>query len=141
MKRKRTVMYHGERVAPYGGHIRQLFKDETGKEYFFAGVKSVWVGSTYELLPGDKMAVKPERFDNDGWVMSEKEQTEYEAQKEIAKQIRAERMKVMKLKRPHKDIVKAIELLAPFFRSLDRIDQDRFMRYLTNACQRKANKR
>lgn len=134
-------MYHGERVGNYGDKVVQLFKLREGREYFFAGIKHLWPGSLYEILPGDKMSSNPKRYDDDpNWQMSEKERAEYEAQKLIVKNHRALKRKDMELKKSNPKIKHAIDLLRPFYQSLDHIDQKRFMGYITNQLSKRIKK-
>jgi hypothetical protein len=126
---KRKVMYCGERV----GHFRvgQLFKDKRGKEYSYRGVKRVWPGCVYEISSDNKIDIRPKEISCD-WEMSEQDRLEMEANKVAVTAYRLERRKAMELKRPHKDIVKAVELLRPFYRNLGHFDQARFVGYLRN---------
>lgn len=133
----KRVMYLGERVNVF--KIGQLFRDKRGKDYWYRGVKGVWFGSIYEIDDKESIKIRPAEVDAAGWEPSEKDRAEWEAQKAVVKAFRLEKRKAMQLKRPHADIVKAIQLLAPFWRSLDRFDQERFSKYLANELQREAN--
>lgn len=135
----KRLIYHGQRVG-FAGNITHLFKDKRGKEYRFRGVKNVFIGDVYEMNDDETMNVRPKSVDAKGWSLTDAEQTEYEAHKEIVKHQRLLNQKAMQLKKPHIDIVRAINLLKPFFRQLDRINQDRFVSYLKNELSRKAKK-
>lgn len=138
---KSKVMYHGERIAPFGGKVVQYFKNQDGKGFYFSGIKCVWPGEIYQLESGNKMFAKPKRlYDEEAkqpWTMTKKDWAEFEAQKEIVKHHRRSRRKEMILKRPHPDIVRAVALLKPFYRALDHLDQSRFTKYLANQMSKK----
>lgn len=133
-----TVIYCGERVGLFG-RIHQLFKDKKGKEYSYTGIKDAMVGYCYEVSAKDQMSLRPKTVE--GFPMSEKDKLEMEAQKLAVRAERLMKRKAFELKRPHPDIVRALKLLAPFYRGLTRFDQDRFMSYLGNEMSRKPKRR
>jgi hypothetical protein len=135
MKHK-LVMYHGERPG-FMGTIRQLFKTRDGEEMYWVGRKRVWFGHVYEITHDDKMAKMPKEVEVEDWKPTDKEEKEYEAQKLVCRQIRADRQKEMKIKKPHENIVRAIGLLRPFYRALDDNDRRRFMKWVGNECGKK----
>lgn len=129
----KTVIYHGEHLTHFG-KIYQLFKDKKGIEYNYTGVKMVWPGLCYELLPGDKMNRRPNQITDYRRVfeMTENDWVKSEAQKIAVKGFRLEQRKAMEVKKPHLDITTAINLLKPFYRGLSRFDQKSFVSYLEN---------
>lgn len=133
------VMYMGERVHHFN-KIFQLFKDKRGREYNFSGIKGVWFGDIYEVND-NKMQVRPKSVDAKGWEPTEEERHEYEAQKLVVRAKRLERQKEMNIKKPHADIVRAVDLLRPFYLSLHRFDQERFMRWVANECSKRKKRR
>lgn len=139
---KVKIMYHGERV--YRFRIQQLFKDKRGKEHYWTGIKYVQFGSIYEAEKKDKhfsLDRKPLSVEVKGWEPTEQERLTYESQKLVAKARRQENRKAMELSRPHNDITRAVNLLRPFFRQLNRIDQERFSSYLSNEMSKKVGKK
>lgn len=133
------VIYCGERVDMIG-NIKQLFRDEEGNEFCYTGVKRVWPGSCYEISDDEKIQRKPTEVEANGFEFTPKDRAEYEAHKLVVSATRALRRKAMAIKKPHPDIVRAINLLRPFYRNLGRFDQDRFSKYLCNQMSRKAKK-
>lgn len=133
----KTVMYLGERVT-FLGKVYQVFKDKKGESFSYTQIKNVWVGDCYEITNDGKMSRRPSSVT--GWEMTEKEKLESEAQKVAVRAHRLQQRKAMQLKKPHPNIVSAIKLLRPFFRSMGRIDQERFTAYLTNEMSKGVNK-
>ncbi len=134
------VIYHGERVG-LTGKICQLFKDKNGKEFLFQGVKGVWLGNCYEVSKDDQIKARPEAIDNNGFELTEDDRRQAEVAKLSCVAERLSRRKAMDFKRPHVDIITAIRLLSPFYRSVGRFDQDRFVRYLENEMSKKPRKK
>lgn len=141
--KKKQVVYMGEVLKDHGfsQSIFQRFRDKEGKFYHYVGIKRIWPGSTYQMEPGDKMNIRPERIYDSDLGLTEAEEIEMEAQKIAVRQYRASRRKEMDLKKPHTDIVRAIALLSPFVRSLPRFDQDRFLKYIFNEASKTPKKR
>lgn len=133
-KRKIVLMYHGERADTWRGKIWQCFRSKDGKEHSFSGIKNIYFGECYAMLDS-KMKIRPEAVP--GWEPTEKERTEYEAQKLVVRQVRQSRLEAFKLTRPHKDVLRAVELLRPFYRALTDSDRNRFMKWVSNECSKK----
>lgn len=134
MKKNVPVIYLGERCEL--GGIRQAFKTKSGKLLNYSGIKGVWFGAVYmaEQSPsGYRLMQRPERIES-AWSPTEAECIEYDVQKLCVSVKRQERRKEMAVKKPHDDILKAVELLSPFFRGLGRFDQQRFMKWIENQC-------
>ena len=93
-----------------------------------------------EGLPDGKIMTKPKEVVENAFRWSDKEETECYAQKEVVRNYRAELKKEMLIKKPHADIARAIQLLRPFYRSLNHIDQRRFANYLQNEMSKKVKK-
>lgn len=125
----KTVMYLGERVTMMGS-IYKLFVDKKGETYHYSKIKHVWLGSCYEITNDGKMKRNPESVE--GWEITEKERVEAEAQKLVVTAHRMTKRKAMQLKKPHPDIVKAMNLLGRFYRSMSKWDRQRFVDYLEN---------
>jgi hypothetical protein len=135
--KKQILMYHGERVNHFGA-IYQLFKSQKGVDSHYSGIKNVGIGSCYAQEPGGKMKIRPELVEPPkGFVMSEKDELEAEAQREVVRHARAEKRKAMELRKPNQRIVQAVDLLRPFYRAMSHVDQRRFMGYLANECSKK----
>lgn len=125
------VIYLGERLT-MNDKIVQVFRDAEGKESYFSGVKRVWVGDSYLMSEKGTIKAKPERVENPTLKMNEEDEAKYQAQKIVCRDYRLTRQKEMKLKQPHEDILKAIELLRPFARGLSWYDNERFFTYIKN---------
>lgn len=137
-----ALIYLGERVG-YLGKIFHLFKDIKGKDRKFVGsFKFIFPGSCYEAeAVGDEVSLKLRPLEVKAFrELTAAEQIEISAQREIVKAHRLLKRKTMAIKKPHRDIKRAVDLLRPFYRSLDRFDQDRFSGYLCNAMSKKAGK-
>lgn len=139
-KAKRLVMYHGERVDMMG-RISQVFKDRSGHAYTYAGIKNVRFGCVVHLLSGDKMKVRPESVEPSPWEPTDQEVTEYEANKIAVLDTRARRLKDLKLHKPNRRIVEAVDLLRPFYLSMHNFDRERFMRWVAQECSKKKGRR
>lgn len=132
---KTKVMFHGERVDHYG-RLTQLFKERNGKEAVFTGIKGIYFGEVY-LMTDNRMNRKPESIENPAWDPAEKDRLEYEGQKIVVRNWRANRRKDMQLKKPHPKIVTAVDLLRPFYQTMGEIDRRRFMGWVSNECSRR----
>lgn len=132
------VMYMGERVVQYRTII-QLFQSRDGKEHWFSKVKHPWFGTVYEMNADGTMAVRPKSVETD-WEPTKLERSQWEAAKIVVASFRQEQRKTMKLKRPHDDITKAVNLLRPFYKPLTNIDRRRFIDWVANECSRKSKK-
>ncbi len=130
-------MYLGERVG-FSGKVIQAFKDEKGEEHFFKGIKSVYFGDVYEMK-NETMSGKPAQVESD-WKPTEKDRLEYEAQKIVVRSYRQERQKEMKVKKPHANIARAVELMRPFYIPLSNLDRRRFIAWFENELSKKVKK-
>lgn len=133
------AIYLGERLTLLGS-VFHVFRDAKTNLYRFTGLKSIFFGETYLVSKDGSIKVRPDvslkKLD-----LMENDFAEFEAHKILAKDARLNKRKAMELKKPHADIVKAIELLRPFIQSVPRYDQDRFLRYIHNeATKRKKRK-
>lgn len=126
-------MFLGERVG-WNGKVYQLFRSKDGKEHNFSGIKRVYFGDVYEMID-EKLKIRPESVD--GWEPTDKDRREYEAQKLVVTASRQANRKAMEIKRPHAEVVKAVDLLRPFYRALSHVDQRRFMEWIANECSKK----
>lgn len=126
---KVLVMFLGERADNFDG-INQLFVDKKGEKHLFRGLKYVWFGNVYEMTDG-KMKVRPEAVESD-WTPTEEQRLEYEAQKLAVCAIRERRKKKNLSRKPHKDILRAVELLRPFYKPLSKWDRERLTDWLTH---------
>lgn len=133
---KTEIMFMGERI--HFGKIVQFFKDAKSIPHHFSGIKNIWFGSVYEMND-DKIKVNPTAIETD-WVPTDEERDEYEAQKLVVRAHRQARKKAMDIKKPHEKIVRAVELIRPFYLSLHNIDRRRFMEWFANECSRKGKK-
>lgn len=132
------VMYHGQRAGIYNNKVYQLFKTRDGKEYWFSRVKGLWFGDVVQMIK-DRIEIRPETVKTT-WEPSEKERLEYETNKVLVTAARQERLKEMKLRKPHKNILSAVFLIAPFYRSMSDLDRRRFMKWFANECSKKGKK-
>lgn len=136
--KKVKVMYHGERVNHFD-KIYQVFKSKDGKTHNFTGIKNIWFGSVY-VMEKDTLKRKPEAIETD-WQPTDQEREEYEAAKIVVKATRQNKLKAMKLKQPHQNIVRAIELIRPFYLHLSNLDRRRFIEWFENECSKKKGKK
>ncbi len=140
VKRKnlRKVMYHGLRAHALTDKLYHIFKDKKGKEFHYTGnFRFIYPGGIYWQLVGERMNVRPESAIDMEWVWTEEDRKQYEAHKEVCKQVRLERRKQLELKRPHPDITRAIMLIKPFVNGIGMTDQERFFRYFKNQCTKR----
>ena len=138
MKAKYCVeyVYLGERVEAFDG-IKQLFRNKKGEFARYSGVRDVYFGNSYLITDDGKIKARfPDRPDKQTVFSTEQEELDYEAHKELAKDYRLRKRKAMELKKPHKDIVRALNLLRPFTRKMDSITLRRFSEYLQNQLSR-----
>lgn len=141
--KKELVMYHGERVHSWTKKVYQLFKNKKGKEYQWNSIKGIYFGSIYEIERkadgSSSMLTRPKEIEEPWrqWEPTEKERLEYEAQKAVVTAQRQARLKEFKLKRPHKDLTKAVELFRPFYRALTDNDRRRLVEWFANEASKK----
>lgn len=132
----KPVMYLGEGVDLFGA-IRHIFKTKNNKRHFYNGsFRLIYFGGIYEMGNDSSIKKAPKEICLN-WHPTEAEKIEYEARKHVVKSTRALRNKIMKIKKPHGDIVKIIKLLRPFYRSLPKWDQSKLMEYIANECSKK----
>lgn len=131
-------MFHGERVG-FSGKILQCFRDRTGKDHNFTGIKWVYFGCVYPMV-GDSMKRKPEEIEVEDWKPTENDRNEFEAQKLVVRAKRQAMKKAMDLKKPHDDITRAVGLIRRFYVGLDNLDRRRFMDWFANECSKKGKK-
>lgn len=125
------ALYLGERVSAIG-NIHQVFKAPMCGELFFKGIKQVHFGDSYEYdRANGTMKTRPKQIKG-RLKASIKDEHTYHAQKEIVKLQRLKNRKALEIKKPHKDIDRAIELLRPFTNGMGSIDLHRFVEYLEN---------
>ncbi len=132
------VMYVGERVH-FSGQIVQAFKSKDGTEHFFARTKGVWPFECYKMVNQTMKAVKPERAGD--WEPSELVRHEFEQNKVIVTARRLEMRKARDIKKPHQNLIRAVELLRPFYRGLNRNEQRLLTEYLLNEISKYKGKR
>jgi len=135
---KKQIMYHGERVN-FTGKVVQLFKEKRGEEHLFKGIKGVWFGSVYEMV-NDTLKLKPKEVEST-WEPTELERKEYEAAKIVVRGHRQNILAAMKVKKPHADISKALELIRPFTWHLSSLERRRFMAWFENECSKNPNRK
>lgn len=136
---KSKVMFIGERVG-WHGKVIQVFKNKRGKEHVFRGIKNLWFGSVY-IMEDNQMSVRPVSIDESEWKPTEKEELEYEAQKIVVKAHRQNKLKAMKLSKPHANIQRAVELIRPFYNHLPSLDRRRFLEWFENEISKKGKKK
>lgn len=143
---KVPLMYHGERVN-WRGEIIQLFRDRKGEEFYWSGRKHVYFGEIYESTKKGRskaadhvMARNPKMVVDETWSATEKDRAEYEGAKVACTDARAQRKKAYELKKPHKDLVRAVELMRPFYLSLTDNDRRRLIGWFANECSKKRRK-
>lgn len=132
------VMFIGERVS-WRGKVIQVFKDKKGEEHVFSGIKNLWFGSVYKI-EDNKMSVKPTPIESD-WKPTEKDEIEYESQKIVVRAHRQSKLKALKLKKPHANIARAVELIRPFYWHLPSLDRRRFLEWFENEISKKVKKK
>lgn len=138
---KTKLMYLGERVDLFRG-VHQEFKDKSGSKFNWTGIKNLYFGAVVEAERKGKsmtMSRRPQIVESD-WQPTEQEEVEYEAHKVVVRAYRQSRKKAMELKRPNQNIVRAVELLKPFYRAMDHFSQKRFMEWIANACSKPKGK-
>lgn len=138
--KKVEVIYVGERADPMWNKIWQTFRNAKGELYRYQSLKNIYVGECYWTFDDGKIKTRPEKVEKPKLSLTDQERRDYEAHKEIAKQVRLERRKAMELKRPHPDIVKAINLLKPFCINLGPSDLSRFTQYLKEQLGKRKSK-
>lgn len=124
------AIYLGERYEHF--RISQCFRTAMGEIFRYSGIKDLCVGDSYLVSKDGFIAQRPKLAENPKLTLTEQERLDFAAAKEIIKHVRERKKKAMELKKPHPDIVRAIALLKPFARSMDRINLDRFTDYLRN---------
>ena len=126
-------VYLGERVDAHFRQISQWFRSAKGDISRFVGVRGIYVGESYLLTKKGSIKAKfPPQPKTQSVFLEAQERLDYEAHKEIAKHQRLCRKKALTLKKPHRDIVAALELLRPFTRRMDTLTLRRFAEYLEN---------
>lgn len=134
------ALYLGERSNAFDS-IFQVFRISESDVVSFNGIRGVFFGQCYGYdIANDTMKVRPDTIESN-MIPTEQEELEFHSQKEIVKFIRLKKQKAMQLKKPHKDIDLAVNLLLPFTRSMDSITLSRFVEYLKYRLSKRKTKR
>lgn len=142
VEEKYTVeyLYLGERID-YVGNIRQVFRCKKGDLHYWQGIGGLCFGESYLVTKDGKIKKRwPPKPEKQTLFATEKEQLDFETQKLIVAHQREARKKFNDSKKPHRDIVRAIELLRPFVRNDDLLTLNRFVDYLKNQLTKKKKK-
>lgn len=138
------AIYLGERVECLFG-IRHVFRTKAGDILRYKGLRGhLWYGDIYLTSKNGSIQTRPEKAPlglDSGLEPTEQDRLDYELHKELAKDYRLRNRKAMELKKPHRDIVKALELLRPFMRHADTYTIKRFTGYLENQLSKKAKRK
>lgn len=141
---KIEVLYLGERVRMMSG-IQHAFRGPKGEEWYWKSFKGYFGNSYYaektrtdvqlkrrgaEEVPEEKRKLNVTALDREN----------YEAAKIVCRQYRADRVRMMNIKAPHKDILRAIAILRPFVRNLNHFDLERFMNWVKNEISKKGKR-
>jgi hypothetical protein len=134
------ALYLGERSNAFDS-IFQVFRISESDVVSFNGIRGVFFGQCYGYdIANGTMKVRPDTIESN-MIPTEQEELEFHSQKEIVKFIRLKKQKAMQLKKPHKDIDLAVNLLLPFTRSMDSITLSRFVEYLKYRLLKRKTKR
>lgn len=134
------ALYLGERSNAFGS-IFQVFRISKSDTVAFNRIRGVIFGQCYGYdIANGKMKVRPDTIESN-MIPTEQEELEFHSQKEIIKFIRLKKQKAMQLKKPHKDIDLAVDLLLPFTQSMDSITLSRFVGYLEYRLSKRKTKR
>jgi hypothetical protein len=126
-----SCIYAGRRL--FGdGKVRQLFLCGD-KEWYFKGVKGVWVGFTYKCGEG-RIASKPERMDaelinNPEWEAADKLVDAHNAKKRGEAKLKAKVSPAIK---------NAIHALVPLVRRLGYYETRTLVEFLANEAKKKS---
>ncbi|MFA7333624.1 MAG: hypothetical protein WC130_04930 [Kiritimatiellia bacterium] len=138
------AIYLGERVEVLSG-IRHVFRTPAGDILRFKGLRGhLWYGDIYLTSSEGSIQTRPEKAPYEppsGLEPTKRERIDYEVHKELAKDYRLRNRKAMELKKPHADIVKALELLRPFMRGADTYTLRRFAGYIENQLSKKGKRK
>ena len=132
------ALYLGENLKNGYGDISHQFRTSRGEIVHFKQIRGLVFGDVV-FVDKDCLAVRPKTIESK-LSPTEKERLEYGAMKEIVKHERLRRRKAIEMKKPHKDIVRAVALLRPFARGMDRLMLKRFAEYLETQLSRKTKK-
>ena len=140
------AIYLGERVEVLSG-IRHTFRTPEGRILSYKSLRGhLWFGDIYLTSKAGSIQTRPEKApydksENLGLEATKQDHLDYELHKELAKDYRLRNRKAMELKKPHRDILKALELLRPFMRGADTYTIKRFAGYLENQLSKKAKRK
>jgi hypothetical protein len=132
---KVEVLYLGKTIDSIG-NIRHLFRDKKGQRHLFRSIKLACFGDCFMMI-NDTLARRPEALENPSIFPTEAERLDYETRKLIVAHSTELKRKIMFIKKPHKDIVYAINLLRPFCKSMDFLTLERFTAYLKQQISKK----
>jgi hypothetical protein len=133
------VIYLGERPDLFG-QIKQIFRDRKGRIYSYKGVRGVYFGCSYLVSKDGMIETRPKEFDKQKLTLTEQDHLDFSANVEICKHIRAKQKKALEVKKPHPNLVNALDLLRPFTRNMDNLELTRFTDYIKNQLSKKRKK-
>lgn len=134
------VVYLGERMETFG-KITQVFRSARGRVFRYSGIKGVGFGDNTAVTKDGRIAVRPKVSEERKIAVTPEEEAEFSAHAQIVKHERARRRKQLELKKPHPDLVRAIQLLAKFTGRMDRLELSRFCQYVETELSKKGRKR
>lgn len=134
------ALYLGEELG-FGGGIFKKFRTHKGEITYFSKVSGVIFGGAYAWNGKEgTMPRRPEPVYDSKLEATDQERREYEVNKLAVTAKRLQKMQILKDKKPHPDIVKAINLLKPFVRGMDFFTVHKFLDYVFNECYKKGKK-
>jgi hypothetical protein len=138
----REIIYLGERLDLLGG-IQHAFRASGGRIMKFSDNlgRGLYFGDSYLVSAAGTIAVPPKKCERPRLKITEQERLDFELQKELVKVERLKRRKALEIKKPHADIVAALELLRPFVRGADNFTLRRFVGYLEHQLSKPAKRR
>ena len=131
MSKRVELLCLGERVALFG--IEQVFRNAKGEIVRYAKLSGYQFGESYIQTDG-KLPKRAEPLDEEKRKLTPgtEDRRQFEVHKLAVINYRRRQLNAYNLKKPHPEIVRAIELLRPFARTVDSIDLRRFMGYIEN---------
>lgn len=139
-KKLYVAIYLGEELN-FRGAIYKKFRTESGELIRFSKISGVMFGRSYAWSEAaGSMSRWPEQVFDSGLEVTDQERKEYEVNKLAVAAKRLQKSQILKDKKPHADIVKAIKLLKPFVKGMDFFTVHKFLEYVFNECYKKGKK-
>lgn len=123
-------IYLGRLIDDFG-NIKHKFRNAKNEFAYFKNISKAIIGESYPITDGS-ILTRPQRCDKQTLSLTDDEIRSSNANEQVVKYTVERRKKMAKIKKPHPDLVRAIQLLTPFYYELNHLSARRLTDYIHN---------